>query len=306
MTQPSGADNSTMPSTDSELADQKAALFGGENPHTFRVAKAIHEAGPIVSDRPDVVERVGSRSAVELGEITPTFLQHEALTGRPFSASYYQMDKVYDRLGADQSIFRGIDSYVMKEVSEGRMADGAEAVTSFIQSIESKLNLEPFHDPFYRSKRVAEYLTAAGDYIEHDHKIERLRQQTREKVARARTTATEAQKYAEQVAQSAQQQVTAAKTEKRQAEQVVRSSERKIRSLTAMTQRLLTSLKQTQQEKNATVSAVRAAHAQKIEAVRQNNLRLKRENEVAIHRAETAESKYRQKQSALRALLASS
>lgn len=191
MTQTPGAESSTPTSQNFFEGKSQTAVesaIKGDNPHLFRVAEAVHDS--TATSTPSVrVEGPVARTVAELTELSPTFLAHEAVTKRPFSASYFKIDKVYSSLSeSERGNFRAIDSYIQKKVESGKFIDSADSAASIIRSIEQKLNLKDNHDPYYKAERIAKYLSSTNDYFKH-------------KVIKARLAKAEEQKQSELKAQ---------------------------------------------------------------------------------------------------------
>lgn len=194
-----GADNSTTQSEASELAAVESSIKG-ENPHTFRVMEATVDEGLVPSVRvPDVI----TRTAGELATLEPSFLQHEPVTGRPFTASYLSLDKVYSEMPPkEQKSIQRIDAYIKSKIESKQYQDTAESAAKIIQEIESRLRLKDHHDPFYKAERIANYLDAVGDFEAHKMLKPRF---TKSALQAKKMTETATKKVVEKVEQQLQQ-----------------------------------------------------------------------------------------------------
>ena len=164
MTETSSPESSSTPSTVSDLAAVESSI-AGNNPHTFRVLEATVDESTATSVRvPDSV----TRTVNELITLEPTFLQHEAVTSRPFTASYLSLDKVYSEMQPkEQANIQRIDTYIRGKIESKQYQDSAESASKIIQEIEARLHLKDHHDPFYKAERIANYLDAVGDFEAH-------------------------------------------------------------------------------------------------------------------------------------------
>lgn len=181
----------------------------GQNPHTFRVAQAQLDSNSVPSVR---VDRISERPLEELVSLEPTYLQHEAVTGIPFTASYYSLDKVYKELEPkDQKFIRTIDDHIAKQIKSGKFTDSAEAATQIIKDLENKLKLTDNNDPYYRAERISNYLKSVGDYNKQATLKARLTKETKQSETEAITKS--AISSVKKVSQSAIEQVSQLKQE---------------------------------------------------------------------------------------------
>lgn len=170
MTQAIGVTNSsTTPSDFFEGASQKAVeqAMTGQNPHAFRVARAqLDDEGLTPSVR---VAGPTERTLEEMTSLEPTFLQHEAVTGLPFTASYFHLDKTYKALDAkDQAKVQAIDAYLRNKIDSGKYVDSADTAVQMLQELEKRLQLKEYHDPYYKIERLENYLKTMNDYQKHE------------------------------------------------------------------------------------------------------------------------------------------
>lgn len=125
----------------------------------FKLAEAKFEETPSV--RSEIVERTVN----ELIELEPTFTQHEAVTGIPFSASFYKLDKVYDDIDTKDRInARNIDEYIMKQVFSNKLDDEASSVHKYMKDLENEIGLKDYHSPYYKLDKLAKYIKAIQDF----------------------------------------------------------------------------------------------------------------------------------------------
>lgn len=165
MTQENGAESSPTPSNfyDGKSVETVEAAITGTNPHTFRVMQAqLDDTASHTSIR---MEETPYRTVEELATLEPTFSQHQAVLGIPFTASYLSMDKVYkDADMATKQNVQAIEMFLERQIKSGKYIDSAKAVGKIIRDIETKLKLKEYHDPFYKANRIAQYIEAVDDF----------------------------------------------------------------------------------------------------------------------------------------------
>lgn len=153
------------PESSSSLSNLESAVQD-TNPFTFRVAEAVFDAPMTPSVR---VDSPVERTLDETISLTPTFLEHEAIVGIPFTGSYYKMDKSFKNMDTktqDQVI--KIDSYIREKMEKGHLTDSAETAISLIKELEKKVKLDENTDPFYRLDKMTNYLDHLGEYAKHE------------------------------------------------------------------------------------------------------------------------------------------
>jgi hypothetical protein len=161
MTQTTGQDSYSGQLINSEPISNVEMAIKGENPHTFRVAQVIHES-PSESIRTDPMQE---RTLEELIDLEPSFTAHEAVTGIPFIASYYKLDKVYHSIDTqDRLNAKTIDEYISKKVNSKKINDSAESARLFIKELEEKIGLKEYHDPYFRLEKLSKYIKAITDF----------------------------------------------------------------------------------------------------------------------------------------------
>jgi len=105
------------------------------------------------------------RSTEEMAELEPTFNQHQAVTGRPFTATYLSLDKTYNALDqTSKDAINAIDEYIASKIGSGQYKDSAETATELIRELEKKINLKDYHDPYYRAEKLAHYISNLDKY----------------------------------------------------------------------------------------------------------------------------------------------
>lgn len=144
------------------LATVEAALKG-ENPFAFRVLKEqVDPDVPVASVR---VNDIYERTASQLAELEPSFMAYQAVTGLPFIAAHFGMDKSFPSLDAkEQAPFLRVERYIRSQIENGKYTDSAEAARAMVKKLEAKLYLNEHHDPYYKADRMAKYLDAATDH----------------------------------------------------------------------------------------------------------------------------------------------
>jgi hypothetical protein len=153
MTQTPGAENSTNISNDS-LKD---------NPYIFRIAEAKFEEQPSVPTPKE--QPMSERTADEMINLEPTFTQHEAITGIPFSASFYKLDKVYSDIDTqDRLNAKNIDEYILKQVYSKKLDDNAQSIHQYIKDLEKEIELKDYHSPYYKLEKLSKYIKAIQDF----------------------------------------------------------------------------------------------------------------------------------------------
>lgn len=146
------------------LPQVEAALRGNDNPFTFRriQAQVDHSDALVPSIR---VDQPVERTLEEITGLEPSFMAHEAVTGLPFVASHFKMDRSYPALSPkEQAPFLEVESHIKKEIEAGKYVDTAEAARSIIKGLEEKLGLNDHNDPYYKADRIAAFLKADKDY----------------------------------------------------------------------------------------------------------------------------------------------
>lgn len=162
MTQITGVENSQEQSINSNLQSIEQAVTG-DNPYIFRMAKAQYDDSAIPTT--EKVEPMKERTSEELVGLEPTFLQHESVTGIPFIASVYKLDKVYGDIDTKDRInAKTIDEYITKKIFSKTIPDTAEAAKSFIKELESKIGIKEYHDPYFRLEKLSRYIKAVTDF----------------------------------------------------------------------------------------------------------------------------------------------
>lgn len=144
------------------------AALKGENPFSFRLAQA--QIDPDSVPTPSVrVNGPTERTLDEIVSLEPSFMAHEAVTGIPFVASHFKMDKAFAALSSqEQAPFLRIEKYLKGQISSGKYQDSAEAARSLIKKLESKLYLNEHHDPFYKAERMRNYLDVAAQHASQE------------------------------------------------------------------------------------------------------------------------------------------
>jgi len=124
----------------------------------FRVIQAVLEEPSIPSVRADGPV---SRSAEDLAAIEPSFSEHQSVTGLPFVATYYKLDKVFqDIMVPDRTNVSRVNAWVAKRLQEGGYQDTAEAAASILKGLEDKLGLNDYQDPYYKLDKLGAYVRA--------------------------------------------------------------------------------------------------------------------------------------------------
>lgn len=146
---------------------QLEEVVSGHDSTIFRVMKAVLDSSATPSVR---VDAMPVRVESELAKVEPTFSLYEEVTGIPFTASYLNIDKVYKNINtADQIFVKKIDSYINQRMAESHLQDTVGSASQIIHELESLLNLNEMHDPYFRAEKMAIYITALTEKKEKDH-----------------------------------------------------------------------------------------------------------------------------------------
>jgi hypothetical protein len=138
--------------------EQAESALKGDNPYVFRVAQTQLDQGNTPSVR---VSGKFERTSDELFSIEPTFSSHRAVTGMPFPATYFSLDKVYQHLEMPNRVhIDKVEQFVGQQIKSRRLSDTAKAAVRVIQDLEKKLSLNEDHDPYYRLERMANHIDA--------------------------------------------------------------------------------------------------------------------------------------------------
>lgn len=189
-----GAQSSTPASNASSGSESLASIesaLTGHNPHVFRVAERQLDTHanymPTVSFSGKVERTPGDMAGLEL-----TFSEHQAVTGIPFAASYFQLDKTYKAIGPkEQENFKAIDTYLGRRIAAGRFSDSSHAAAELIRELEGKIHLKDYHDPYYKAEKLAGYVSSLDAFNEHNTLRARLTQ--KEALAKKDTAAAQSQ-----------------------------------------------------------------------------------------------------------------
>lgn len=129
--------------------------------------QAVHEdvSAPVsIKEEP-----MPERTLDEMLSIEPTFSQHEAITGIPFSASFFKLDKVYNDIDLkDRTNIKKLDDFIKSKVDNKEISDDATSVGSYIKNIQEKIGLKDYHDPYYKLEKLSNYLSATNKYESHE------------------------------------------------------------------------------------------------------------------------------------------
>lgn len=168
MIQDTGADNSLTPSNDffsAESIEATEQAIKGENPHVFRVAQAELDETPTPSIR---VDGPVTRTTEEIIGIEPAFSAFQNITGSPFTAAFYKMDKIYKQVDLDtQTHIKKVEEYIHNQIRSQRLLDTSKSAIQVIKNLEKKVGINDNNDPFYRLERISRYIDAIRKYNNH-------------------------------------------------------------------------------------------------------------------------------------------
>lgn len=84
---------------------------------------------------------------------------YESLKGRPYTAEYYEVSKIWDNPDLDmKSDVKAIEKYYVSQVQKNVVADGKDNYKKFIKGLEKAIGLSDMTPNTVRISKLAKYI----------------------------------------------------------------------------------------------------------------------------------------------------
>ena len=120
------------------------------------------------------VKEVKKPDITPLDDVEPPVALYEQLRGKPYTAKYYEVEKLWDNPDLDmKSDVKAIESYYISKVQKNEVADGKDNFKKFVKSLEKAIGLSDLAPNTVRISKLAKYIKFMKEADKIDEKSRR-------------------------------------------------------------------------------------------------------------------------------------